>query len=144
MELVECEFGTIIKAPDEALDWLEERLGMNSISKEGNWDDYNIMSSRDEGALLLATFDGCKSTKIDFLIDAVCEMQIKFNLDEPWHLTWANIWADGEQWYACGEASVSFKGEVTKATSLFQWVEETETTLLAANDLKARGKPATT
>ncbi|MCC6477568.1 hypothetical protein IT157_10985 [bacterium] len=143
MELIGCEFGTIIEAPDDALDWLEERLGMNSVSKEGNWDDYNIMSSRDEGTLLLSSFDDCMPTKIDYLIEAVCEMQIKFNLDEPWHLTWANIWTDGVQWYASGEASVSFKGEVTKAKSLFQWVEETKAALLQGIDVSGSEKSLT-
>jgi hypothetical protein len=143
MEIVDCEFGTIIEAPDEALDWLEEKLGMNSELDESSWDDHNIMSSRNESALLLASFDGCQPTKIDFLVDAVCEMQVKFDLDEPWHLTWANIWADGEQWYACGDACVCFKGEVTKAKSLIQWADETVATLLEGNSVSAPEKPAT-
>jgi len=129
MNAVSCEFGTIIEAPDEALDWLEEKLGLNSELDDSSWNDQSIMTSRDEGPLLVSSFDGCKSTKIGFLIEAVSEMQIKFNLDEPWHLTWTNFWAEDSQWYLCGEAVVCYRGMAIRMMSPLEWINETEAKL---------------
>jgi hypothetical protein len=137
------EFSTIIEAPDDALDWLAEKLGFDSVFNEDCWNDGSLMIGRDDDVMQISTYDNCPFTKISFLVENVCEMQIKFDLDEPWHLTWAFFWVDGSQWYICGDAVVCFKGVTNRPMSLIQWVEETEANLLESDGMSASEKSGT-
>ncbi|MCC6476995.1 hypothetical protein IT157_08065 [bacterium] len=129
MEELKHEFGALVDAPEDALDWLQEKLENHKFEDGSRWYDESIMIEREEFSLFISTFDGCKPAQIDLLVEFVCEMQVKFSIDKPWHLTWADVWVDDGGWHICGAALVCFKGSVKRMISPRQWISETEAAL---------------
>jgi len=124
------EFGAVIKAPIEALDWLEQTLEGQIDSDYSDWHDENIMTCREDAEFCISTFCGCDAQKFALFEKAICEMQMKFLLQEPIDLTWSEFWIGDDQWFISGGAMVCYKGKATRMISPTDWVNTTIAELL--------------
>jgi len=127
------EFGTVIKAPRDAMDWLAQKLDDLYAEDDEESIDSHFIIERDPDdptEILVSTLNGCSFEALSILEDSVCEMQRKFGLEEPWHLTYSEISTDGKQWYTNGGAVVCYKGKATHMLCAERWASETTDRLL--------------
>ncbi|MBU0507753.1 hypothetical protein KKH27_02805 [bacterium] len=125
MEGYWCQFIAPVSGPEEALNWLEQKLSEYDESDRTECGQSHELPCRIErnggqpGQLkLIGDGDG----NIDAIVNAICEMQKKYHLTEPWAITWAETCPD-EGLYG-GGAVVCFRGQsTTMCTS--NWVAET-------------------
>lgn len=113
----EWKFSAEIKAPAEALDWLERQL--SEAAEDGfpwctfsraSFDTLEVWTEEDE--------DGDPFE----LSATIAEMQKLFNIAEPWYVTWAVVddhFRPVSDHYR-GGAAVCHKGEVTEIDTL-EW-----------------------
>jgi hypothetical protein len=127
------EFHTVLKAPVEALDWLEQKLTGQFDKENDEWESPPFMHDRcetDPTEMMICTHDGCALSDIVSLDESVCEMQQKFSLEEPWYLTWSEVWTEANLVQIGGGAMVCYKGHSIWMQPGSHWARDTIKKLL--------------
>lgn len=106
-------FQQVVKAPKEALEWLKRKLSGDFDKDNPLWSGRQIDAQPIEGddtqlIVLPYLFDDCDEGP---LVDAVCEMQVRFDVTDTWVLTIGYMERTSPQEYLVVWA-VCYKGEV--------------------------------
>lgn len=105
-------FQQVVKAPKEALEWLKRKLSGDFDKYNPLWSGRQIDAQPIEGddtqfIVMPYLFDDCEDGP---LVDAVCEMQVRFDITEPWVLTIGYMERTSPQEFLVSWA-VCYKGE---------------------------------
>ena len=108
-----CQFSTMVKAPVEALDWLEQKL-TGQFNKDDDYGESQPCEFERDKTDATELWVGAEDNgEVDRLAEAVCEMQKIFCWEEPWSLTWADTCSKLRVDSWGGGAVICYKGEAT-------------------------------
>ncbi len=144
-----CAFTMILKAPEHALDWLEQKFEGQFNEDDENWDYAPCDYRRDEDdpteMAIMSDGETYWDECVDLLIEAICEMQATHSLTEPFSFTWAEFGPGVKAWSCYANAVVCYKGKAYRLSTK-TWEKETAERLLkedpvSGNELSDSVKP---
>jgi hypothetical protein len=110
-------FGMVLNAPTDALDWLEQKLHGEFNEDDDEWEYPPCEIERDETVaneiVIRSNSDDYWDEAIERIVEAICEMQRKFLMEEPFSFTWSEFYPGQKVWCCHAGAVVCYKGKAT-------------------------------